>query len=110
MEPETNVLSKGMNFCVTSANIPFKEIISKIEGDIKGLPKEEADILTVCLDTNVVPSMKQSASFFEAAFTDGCCRTQVFIFYTKFPPNKIYKTYTILNNFFVSDNTTNTPT
>ena len=28
-----------------SANIPFKEIISKVEGGIKALPKEEADTI-----------------------------------------------------------------
>ncbi|XP_057292500.1 uncharacterized protein LOC130621201 [Hydractinia symbiolongicarpus] len=40
---ETNLLSKGMNFCMTPASIPKKEIVAKVEEAIKDLPKEEAD-------------------------------------------------------------------
>ncbi|XP_057290838.1 uncharacterized protein LOC130613523 [Hydractinia symbiolongicarpus] len=40
---ETNLLSKGMNFCMTPASLPKKEIVAKVEEAIKDLPKEEAD-------------------------------------------------------------------
>lgn len=42
-DTETALLKKGLNFAVTSANIPTKEIIAKVELAIRPLNAEQAD-------------------------------------------------------------------
>ena len=42
---ETDLLSKGRNFSITSKTVPNEDIIAAIEDAVKDLEKEEADMI-----------------------------------------------------------------